>query len=103
MAGGQDRGEEAPVHKEDSEKMGFSSLPLGGMGTANRPGNPTPNPSGLVQPYHAGPWRPLPGLSFGLSLSPEAIAFTDLPEPEKEGGGGAREAAFFPIKAKSLK
>lgn len=33
------------VDKKDSGKMGFFSLALGGMGTANRPGSP-PNPSG---------------------------------------------------------
>lgn len=30
------------VDKKDSRKMGFSSLPLGGMGTANKSGNRPP-------------------------------------------------------------
>lgn len=65
------------VDKKDARKMGFSSLPLGGMGTANKSGNP-PLPV-LVEVRGAlpcgGALRPLAGLSLGLSLSPSRYCF----------------------------
>lgn len=103
MVGGQDGSEEAPGRQERLWENGLLQFGPRRNGDSKQARQPPQSQWRLVQPYHAGPLRPLAGLSFGLSVSPRATAFTDLTELEKDGGGGARGTALFPIKAKSLK
>lgn len=79
LVGGQDGGEDTIARQERLAKMGFSSSRQGGMQAADGLGKPLLRyQHRLTELFHAGPLRPLAGLNFGLSLSPRAIAFTDL-------------------------
>lgn len=69
--GGQDGSEEAPGRQERPWGNGLLSLALGGMGTANGPGSPTPNPSG-------GWWSPT---MLGLE-TPRWLEFWPLCKPQ---------------------
>lgn len=60
------------IDKKDSGKMGFSSLPLGGMGTADKSGNPTPSLGGPVNPTMRGFQTPR-WLEFGPLFKPQPL------------------------------